>query len=153
MAKITLQTNEPKKDFPLLPEDSLHEVQVTGIKQKVLPAKGDRPEKTMLDFEFTIKTPGEWEDKRIWGSVALWFSMSPQCRLRNWVQSILGTELEPGYELDTDDLIGRNARITVQYRHGTGAYEGRTFQQVGDVLPSRTQAASSFTWGTDAPAY
>lgn len=152
MAKITLQNSEPKKEFALMAEDSLHEVSVTGIKQKVLPAKGDRPEKTMLDFEFTIKTPGEWENKRIWGSVALWFSMSPNCRLRNWVQSILGAELEPGYELDTDDLIGRNARITVQYRHGAGAYEGRTFQQVGDVLPSRTVASAGFNYD-NPPSY
>ena len=102
----------------------------------------------MLDFEFPFTDPGDWENKRIWGSVALWFSMSPQCRLRNWVQSILNTPLEAGYELDTDDLIGRNARISVQYRHGTGPYEGRIFQQVGDVLPSRKQAASSFSWGS-----
>jgi hypothetical protein len=153
MAKITLENNQPRKDFPIPAENSLHETTVTGIRVKTWPDRGDgRGETQSLEFEFTIKTPGEFEDKRIWGTVPLWFSMNPNCRLRNWVQSILGTELESGYELDTDDLIGRNARIVVGHREGKNASAGRTFAFVADVLPSRVTAATSFAWDNQ-PTY
>lgn len=139
MARLVVEQSVAKQ-FDLLEEDSIHEVTVSNIEVSTYDDPQNGPRKN-LNWTFTLHTPGDWEGKRIWGNTSMVFNTNPNCKLRNWAQSVLGTDLDAGFELDTDDLVGRKARIAVGYRKKP---DGTIKQFVADVLPTRTTAASSW---------
>lgn len=134
---------EESKGFELLPEDSVIEVTVSNIETSEWTDPATAETRKNLNWTFTINTPGEWETKRIWGNTSLVFNTNPNCKLRNWSQSILNTELDSGFQLDTDDLIGRRARVVVGHKDGKDR-EGKAVKRqfVADLLPARKSTAS-----------
>lgn len=133
---------EESKGFELLPEDSIIDVTISNIEISVWTDPQTQESRKNLNWTFTINTPGEWDGKRIWGNTSMVFNTNPNCKLRNWSQSVLNTELDVDYVLDTDDLIGRRCRVVVGHKPGkqkdTGAEIMR--QTVADLLPAKRQA-------------
>jgi hypothetical protein len=127
MAKIVMEEVE---EFPTLPDDSIIFVTVENVQTREV--EGQRGNWTKLDFTFKVtgvQVSGDGSDvskydgligSKIWGNVPFRFTDSPDNRLKQWVEAILGMELTPGFELDTELLEGKKVRAI------TGSYEKKT---------------------------
>ena len=146
MATIKMEEYE---EFPVLPADSIILTKVTDLEVKEVPGRNGSWEK--LEFTFTITgiqvtgdgTPVENYEQligsKIWGSVPFRFVNSPDNRLKQYVEAILGMEVGVGFELDTDLLTGRKVRaITDTYDKKTlNTRTGKPYKQhqVSTLLP------------------
>lgn len=141
---------EESKGFDLIPEDSIIDVTISNIEISVWTDPATQEQRKNLNWTFTIDTPGEWEGKRIWGNTSMVFNTNPNCKLRNWASAILNTELDAGYQLDTDELIGRHVRAAVGHKDGKNK-DGQPVKRqfVSDVLPGKKAASP---WG-DGPGF
>ena len=139
MPKIVMEEYE---EFPTLPADTIVSVKVDSIFIKELQGQRGAWQKA----EFTFKILGVPSDQyaaligqKIYGSVPFRFTESPDNKLRQWVEAIFGMELTAGFELDTDLLIGREARGIVA-NYDKKAKDPRTGNpckghQISDLLP------------------
>lgn len=142
-------------DFLVLPPDSLIQVAVDDISMKDVPGRDGKQGWTKLEFRFKIvdmpddllATYGSLIGTSIWGSVGARLTDNPDNKLRQWTEAILDIgELNAGFELDTDILIGRKARAQIgNYPRKTGGFG----QQVVGLLPLVSvgaSAAPTTTW-------
>lgn len=155
MAKITMTEAQ---DLTILPADTV--IKVTIDSTKVKDVQGERGDWQKIEFKFTInEAPGEYDEALrgtpIWGSVAFRLTESPDNKLKQWTEAILGIELSAGFELDTDMFVGRKVRAVV------GNYDkknGGKGHQVSALLPLRageglaTVGAGAAPTGTPAVA-
>jgi hypothetical protein len=139
-------------DYDVLPEDTIIGVQVADIRPKDVPARNGREGWTKLEFKFLIQDiPTDLLSRgdgfrellgtHIWGSTGMRLTTHVDNRLRQWAEALLniGT-LDEGFELDTDLLIGRNARAVVSnYTKNNGS----SAHQVGALLPASSSVAGS----------
>lgn len=139
MAKITV---EEAKDLTIIPADTVIKVTVDGT--KIIDVKGDRGDWQKIEFKFNIaEAPGEYAELKntpIWGSVAFRLTESPDNKLKQWTEALLGIELSAGFELDTDMYMGRQARAVI------GNYDkknGGKGHQVSALLPLRATPGMS----------
>lgn len=156
MPRITM---EEQKEFGVFPVDSILLLKIDSIETREITGRdGGTWEK--LNFTFRVidvqvagdGTPKEELDdmigERIYGNVPFRFTSSPENRLRQWVEAIMGMELGVGFELDTDLLVGRTVRgITGQYEKKTkNPATGKNYRghQIESLLPAKA--------GTAAPA-
>lgn len=116
MAKYTLEDTE---EFLTLPDDAVVQVVVSEIEEREVPGRDGKDGWSKLNFKFKIlELPSDLEaefapllGQLIFGSVSARLTMHPDNKLRQWSEALLGFSLdEPGFELDTDMLIGRKAR-------------------------------------------
>jgi hypothetical protein len=121
---------EGKKVFEPLPLGLIAEAEIlevteaetTWLKDEKDPSKGNQ---SQVSFRFKIvdsRYP-EYEGRNIWGNTPTTFSNHPDCKLRAWVEEILDAgmdELAPGFQLNLDDLMGRNVRVVVGHRKTSG---------------------------------
>jgi hypothetical protein len=153
MAKIVLEESEV---FLELPADSVAFVKVEDVAIKEV--DGSKGPWTKIEFKFKILDvilvgDGSPREKyasvagsHIWGSTAFRLTDNPENKLRQWAEALLNMELAPGFELDTDFLIGRQCRAV------TSTYQKRTInprtglpntgQQVAYLLPQYEKADS-----------
>lgn len=165
MARITM---EEQQEFAVLPVDSILELKVEHATVKTVDGRNGTWQK--VEFEFKVLGvqalgdggPVEQFDdlitRSIYGSVPFKLTDSPENKLRQWAEAILGMELGIGFELDTDMFEGRQCRgITSQYKTKAG-YDRH---QVESLLPKGGSAAASAPvassagsdpWATPAPA-
>lgn len=123
-------TMEEAEEFVVLPAGSLITVRIDEIEQRTATTRNGK-EFEKLNFKFTVVNiialgdggsgdPDDYAEcvgNPIYGSVSARFTTSTENKLRQWVSAILGgVELEAGFELDTDLLIGQRVRaLTAQY--------------------------------------
>jgi hypothetical protein len=130
--KLVVEHVKPREPIP---EDQILNAKVLaikGIKKKYGDEEEDR-----VEFRFRITTPGVWEDQKISGDVPLNFNDGERNRLRQWSEILAGYEMPLGYELETDDLVGRDIRIVVGarfYKDRNG--EEQVWNSVEDLLPA-----------------
>lgn len=103
------------------------------------PSKG---KKKQLSWKFKIIDPGgEFDNRYVWGTTSMFFSTSPQNKLRQWIQAVLNIPVLPeGYAVDTEELHNKQCLIIV------GAKEKRAggiSNRVTEVQPSRAAAPLS----------
>lgn len=150
---------EEAQTFGVLPVDTILQVEVEEVTEKFVEGKNGKEGWNKIEFKFLIlDVPTSLQDEfgsliatRIWGSVSARFTDHPDNKLRQWAEALLGVSVnEPGFELDTDILVGRKARAVVsQYtkRDGTAAH------QVAALLPAAGQtAAPTVTVAEPAPS-
>lgn len=65
---------------------------------------------------------------RAWTSA----TFSPKSRLYSWAAALFGAAIPAGYDLDTQDLIGRRARAVVLVKEKT---DGQMFNKVDNLRP------------------
>jgi hypothetical protein len=140
MAKITM-TEAP--EFVTFPANSILHLRVEEITIREIEGKKGSWEK--LEFKFKILGVQAVGDDSltvddcepaigapIWGGVSATLTDNPENKLRQWTEAILGMELNVGFELDTDLLVGRDVRGL------TGTYQkksGFTGHQIDALLP------------------
>lgn len=133
-----------KKEFPLIPEDSILEANVLEIKGPVeMPYKDKETNEAIFKMEWTFKiASGEYADQRTWGQTGIKFAHHPDCKLYAWTQEVLGVDLPAGFNLDTDNLLGLPCRIVVGVRSYTKTGEtALTYRNyVKDVIRAESTA-------------
>ena len=173
--KIVMEAYE---EIEILPIDSIVMLKVTAADVKEIPStrNGGSWQKLELTFKIMdIQTVGDGTardlyegliTRNIWGSVPFRFNTSPENKLKQWVEAILGMELTEGFELDTDLLVNRSVRgITTTYDKRTiDTRTGKPFtnHQIDALLPmggggpmamsTPAPAASLDGWGSSPAA-
>lgn len=136
MAKITLEEAQ-ESEFLTLPQDALIKVRVLEHKIENLDGKYGPWQKINFKFEILeVLFPqtgfepcvGQW----IFGGVPFRFTDHPDNALKQWVEAIYGLELAPGFELDTDQLDGRECKAVVENYTKNNGFEGH---RVGSLVP------------------
>lgn len=102
-----------------------------------------------VNFMFRV-TDGEYgpnEKSRgrvLFGTAKPYINDSDNCRLRIWAQELRGEDALPeGYEFDTDDMVGRNARVLVgEYTKQNGNVDNKIKEVLrAETQPTGTEAA------------
>jgi hypothetical protein len=132
------------RKYEAIPDDSVFEAKVTKIEVRPHPFFKDdegNPE-IKVNFQFTFD---DGEGKRIlFGETPTTFTTHPDCKLRNWVQQILGgIEVPAGYNLNTDTLVDSPVRIVVGLRtwKDRDTNEDKWRNSVKDVMYAKTLAS------------
>lgn len=118
MAKIAME--EPT-EWTVLPENTIITVKVLDSQVEVLDGKYGEWQKLNVTFEI-VDAPEPWASKddvigsKIWGGVPFKFEDDPDNPLKNWTEAILGFDVsgQIGFELDTEDWVGRKCRAVVR---------------------------------------
>jgi hypothetical protein len=73
---------------------------------------------------------GEFADRMVFGNTSTNFG--PQAKARGWLEAKLDRPIEPGEEVDPDDLIGK--LYTIHVENTAPDAQGRVYDTVADVL-------------------
>lgn len=73
---------------------------------------------------------GEFAERMVFSNTSTNFG--PQAKARKWLESMLDRQIEPGEEVDPDDLIGEIHTIRVE--NTAPDSQGRVFDNVAEVL-------------------
>lgn len=126
-----------------MPDDDIQRVKILSVKVAEKPYKDDDGVNVKkVEFK-TVVVGGEFSGNYVWGETPTRFNTHPDCKLRNWAQSILGQELPPGYRLDTDVLQDAEVRAVIGYKEytkGDGTLGKRNF--IKDLMPTSEAMAS-----------
>ena len=152
MASFILQNSQGKpgeggeRVFEPLPDREILEVEVVSVEERDKPewmTSYDPEVTTEVSFRFRVVS-GPYEKRNSWGTTPVFFNYSPKCRLRIWVQGILGLdELPEGFELKLDELAGRRCRVLVGNRVNKNGdvkdfvqdvFPGKRFEDASDVF-------------------
>lgn len=109
-----------------IPDGTVLPAVVETILERESPFKKDDGSTQMeVNFRFRV-TSGEYKDRVLFGTTPTTFSTDPRCKLRVWVQEIMGMdELPANTKVDTDHLQGLTCNIVVAERFSKGA-DGKT---------------------------
>lgn len=123
-------------------DDSIYEANVISVRVAEKPFKDDEGNVVKkVEFKFALLDPdGPHDGDNLWGETPVRFNTHPDCKLRNWSQAILATELPVGYVLDTDILVGNTCRVVVgwkEYPDKDNPGKNKERNWVKDVMPSR----------------
>ncbi len=102
--------------------------------------------KREVSFMFTIME-GEYVGRKVFGSTPTTFTTHPDCKLRVWVQELLGEDSLPsGFRFNTTMLEGLPCRLVVGAREGRPAHAGaapKIKNYASDVMRDRVGAPSA----------
>ena len=73
---------------------------------------------------------GKFADQMVFGNTSTNFG--PQAKARKWLEAKLNRQIEPGEEVDPDDLIGET--YTIRVENTVPDSQGRVFDNVADVI-------------------
>lgn len=146
---------EEAEEYLTFPADSILHLKVDNIVSEE--RDGNSGRYTRLNFTFIIQgiqhigepSPHPAEayqvmvGSKIFGSTSATFNTSPNNKLRNWAEAILGMSLSPGFDLDTDLLIGRRARgvtsVWVGKKPDPITQKPKSGHQIAALLPAASQ--------------
>lgn len=145
--KLTLE-EAVEIEFLTLPDEAIVQVIVENIELREVPGRDGKEGWQKLSFKFKmLELPTKLEEEYasligspIWGSVGARFTSHPDNKLRAWAEALLDIgDLEPGFDLETEMLIGRKARAVI----GTYAKKDGTRQhQVIGLRPLHSAPAA-----------
>lgn len=120
-----------------------HHKQVQEGKKKV----GETGEFSKWRWEFEI-TDGDYAGLRAWGDTEDRLTNHPDNKVRQWAETLQGSQFDVGDGLNTDDLIGLPCIITVRHEEPRPKKDGGSFYPcpVHDVFP-----ADALSGGDDPP--
>jgi hypothetical protein len=127
-----------EQDKEILPEDAMYAAELVSVKEQEKTSRQNKPYKKLL-WTFAIQEPNEtFNGQYIFGDTFPDFSTRSDCELRAWAQEIMGLdEFPPGFNLDTDKLVGMQCRVVVGLREYEKDGKPRQTNFVKDVLRSR----------------
>lgn len=125
---------------------------VAGIRLREKPFKDDagQPIKR-IEFHFKLIADDGHDGQDIWGDTSTRFNSHPECRLKNWSESILGLRLPPHYRLDTDSLLDRHCFVVIGRKEWQKEGETKIRNFVRDVQPTTANAQALAASTADEP--
>lgn len=138
-----------------LPEDKIFRAQLVEIKEHSF-TWTDRKENppvertaTTLQWWWQVKSSDEYNGRKVKGECDPKLSNHPRNRFRMWAEALLQRELPLGMQIDSDDLVGLTADITVRHRPDKKD-PSKKYEEVDEVMPV---TSTSGGWGTDEPPF
>lgn len=118
-------TKSDSVEFEAIPANEVIEAMIEEVEVKDSPFdvdEGDpsKGKKQQVSFKFRVTEEGQWNNRVLWGNTPTTFSSHPDCKLRVWVQEILGLDsLNPDddFSFDTDHLVNMPVNIVVGNRN------------------------------------
>ena len=136
-----------------IPEDTIVRARLDEIKLHEfdwVDRKKNPPENKhsqILQFWFEV-TDGEYKGRRIKGETDFRVSNHPRNKFRLWAEALLQRELPVGMKIDTDDLTGLSADVSVRHRPDKRD-PSKKFEEVDEVIPINGGSG----WGTTDPPF
>jgi hypothetical protein len=136
---MPILTLEEANYVGIIPEDEVLQARITGIKQVKKPfVAEDGSDIWRMEFSFVIDQPDSpFDGTRLWGDTSTNFNSHPDCKLRAWTAEILGIDMQPGFTLDTDQLVGNHCRVVVGVRKYKKDGEDKERNFARDVMRAR----------------
>lgn len=126
-----------------IPDGEILQAEVVKVGKQTKPWKDDDGNDVVrVNFEFRVTEEGPFFGRRVWGETPTTFSTHSDCKLRVWIQELLGEDdLPKGFNLKTSMVEGLPCRIAVAQR--TNQTTKKTTNFVADVIrAARTPAAA-----------
>ena len=124
-----------------LPEDSIHVAKLVDLKTRDVPYKdkNDGSDKTFTKLEWwweiTATAIGDqYIGRKVKGECPAELTSHPSNRFRNWAETLLGREIPVGMQLDTEDLLGLSAEVSIGHRPDRKD-PAKIWEYVDEVLP------------------
>lgn len=108
--------------FEAIPEDTILEAEIDTVEERETPFDIDKNDPSkgkqrQVSFKFRVTQEGEHNGRVLFGNTTTTFSNHPDCKLRVWVQEILGQDKLPlGFKLDLSQLEGAPIKVVVGNR-------------------------------------
>ena len=139
MTTFKLQASDVQ-EFDVIPEGSVLVAEIVNVEERETPWLVDendpsKGKKSQVSFRFSV-SDGEHKGRTLFGNTPTTFTNHPDCKLRAWVQEVLGENALPvGFSLDLDTLVGLPVKIAVAHRVKNNA-DGSTSvkEYVSDVI-------------------
>lgn len=146
-------TTEDAPDLTL-PEDKIFRAQLKEMKihtfkwtdRKVSPP--EEKEGSTLQWWWEVTSTDEYNGRKVKGECDPKISNHPRNRFRQWAEALLGREIPVGMMVDSDDLVGLTADITVKHR-ADKKDASKKYEEVDDVIPVGGDGGSG--WGDEPP--
>lgn len=124
--------------YELIPANTIHNAVLKDITVQPISwvdkETGQQMNKDLLKWKWEI-TDGEYTGKWVWGSCDARLDDHPKNKWRNWSETLLGREIPRGMPLDTDDVLGLPAQISIKHR-ADKKDPARVYVEVDEVLPA-----------------
>lgn len=122
MTTFTLEESPEIPDLPAFETGTILDAVVQSVKVKDAPWKNDDGSQgQQVEFVFDLPgytftgSDGKELTRRAFGRTSTTFTNSSKCKLRAWVQEIMGAdELPPGYRLELENLIGNPCKVVLE---------------------------------------
>lgn len=102
-----------------LPEDTIIRAQLTELKPRTIEwtskQDGSKKSATFLEWWWQVQSPEQYATRKVKGECEAKLTNHPGNKFRNWSETLLGREIPVGMGIDTDDLVGLTADITVRH--------------------------------------
>jgi hypothetical protein len=136
--KMTVEEEKPRHLFD---DGAIVVAEVVTIKSEEKKSQRTGKSYTRLNWTFAVQAPGEeYDGQYVYGDTFATLSTREDCELRNWSQAIMNIEMPPGFDLETDDLVGMQCRLLLGARDYTDKKnQERTVNFVQDVFPSDSE--------------
>lgn len=136
MAEFVL---EDVPEFEPIPDGEILEAEVSNVEIRdsfYEDEKNPGQKKKQVSFRFNITAAGEYAGRTVFGNTPMTFSNHSECKLRVWVQELLGEDVLPvGFKFDTEALIGLPCRLAVGARESTSQQGAKKVKNyVADVI-------------------
>lgn len=130
----------------LIPHEEIVAVTLADVEATVSTFKNDNTGKDeeveRLRWKFIVSDPGPYQGQMVSGMTSTAFVPHPNCKAYAWASALMGGKTFADNEvLDTDELVGRPARVLVKHKVGTD----RTWVNVDSVLQARAGTSATDT--------
>lgn len=123
-----------------LPEDRIFRAQLKEMKlhtfrwtdRKVSPP--EEKESSTLQWWWEVQSTDEYNGRKVKGECNPTLSDNPNNRFRKWAEALLQREIPAGMGLDSDDLVGLTADITIRHRPDKKDPD-KKWEEVDEVIP------------------
>lgn len=127
-----------------LPEDKIFRAQLkdmklrefswTDYKDKDRPGQPVQKTGSTLQWIWEVTSTDEYNGRTVRGECRPDLSSHPRNRFRPWAEALLGREIPLGMKIDSDDLVGLSADITIRHRPDKND-PAKKYEEVDEVMP------------------
>jgi hypothetical protein len=143
--QFTVTEEEPDLTVP---EDTIIVARLAEIKPRLMEwtdkTTQEKKSKQRVEFWWQVISPERYNTRRLKGECDAKIDKGGQ--FHSWAEAILDRQIPIGMGIDTDDLVGLNAEITVRHRKSKDGT--KTFEEVDVVMP-----ASAASVAMDKPPF
>lgn len=112
----------------------LHEFSWTDYKDKDRPGQPVQKTGRTLQWWWEVKSGDEYNGRKVKGECNPDLSNHPRNRFRPWAEALLNREIPLGMKVDSDDLVGLSADITIRHRPDKKD-PAKKYEEVDEVMP------------------
>ena len=104
----------------------------TWTDRKVSPP--EQKESSTLQWWWEVQSTDEYNGRKVKGECNPQLTDNPNNRFRKWAEALLQREIPAGMGLDSDDLVGLTADITIRHRPDKKDPD-KKWEEVDEVIP------------------